>query len=228
MPFFYSIEKKKQAIHLRQLGNSLRTIAKDLNISVSTAQLWTKEINLLEEQKQKINNEHREKLILGRSKYIKEKKDQKKRRELKIFIDAKKEVFAKRSDSFFIMGLSLYWAEGFKKDHSLGFVNSDPVMIQKFLQWLKKYGDFNSIDIHPRIQIHEIYNSNIESIQLYWSQLLGIPLSQFNIPFYQKSKSNPTLIDPEYKGLLRIRVSGTRDLFIKILGWLEGLKEIKL
>jgi hypothetical protein len=226
MPLFHSTDKRKQAISLRESGKSLRTIAQKLNVSLSTAQLWTREIILSEEQKQHIIAEHRRKLRLGQRRFIEERKSQKIKNELEIFTKAKKEIQVKKSDSFFIMGLSLYWAEGFKKDHSLGFINSDPVMIQVFLKWLKTYGDFDPINIHPRLQIHEVYKGNTALIQSYWSELLKIPLSQFQAPFYQISKSKPTLVDPEYKGLLRIRVSGTRGLFIQILGWLEGLRTL--
>jgi hypothetical protein len=99
-------------------------------------------------------------------------------------------------------------------------------MVQMFLKWLKTYGEFDPINIHPRLQIHEVYRANTASIQSYWSELLQVPLSQFQAPFYQLSKSKPTLVDPDYKGLLRIRVIGTRNLFVKILGWLEGLREL--
>jgi hypothetical protein len=226
MPIVHSIEKKRKSVFLRENGKSLRTIARELTISLSTAQLWTREVILSNEQKQNIVTEHREKLIAGRTKFIEHRKAQKNKKELKIFTDAKNEILVKKSDSFFIIGLALYWAEGSKKDHSLGFINSDPAMVQVFLRWLKTYGKFDPINIHPRLQIHEIYKSNTNAIQSYWSDLLQIPLSQFQTPFYQVSKSKPTLVDPEYKGLLRIRVSGTRNLFIKILGWLEGLKQI--
>lgn len=126
-----------------------------------------------------------------------------------------------------MMGLALYWAEGFKKDHSLGFVNSDPGMIQVFLKWLKTYGEVNAASIRLRVQIHEVYKPTISSIQSYWADLLQIPVSQFQTPFYQISRSKPAFVDPTYKGLLRIRVIGTRTLFIKILGWLAGLKEMR-
>ena len=38
---------------------------------------------------------------------------------------------------YMLIGASLYWAEGFKKDNRLGFANSDPYMIKLFLFWLE-------------------------------------------------------------------------------------------
>lgn len=226
MPRIHSIDKKRQAVLLRSKeGQSLRNIAKKLNISLSTAQLWTKGITLSKEQELKIATERTRKLIHGQKQYLKRTKAQKYQRESDIFSIAENEVDSKKLDSFFIMGLALYWAEGFKKDYSLGFVNSDPIMIQIFLEWLRKYGECNPADVRLRVQIHEIYKPHIHSIQLYWSELLHIPITQFQKPFYQISKSQATF-DPNYKGLLRIRVIGTRNLFLRILGWLEGLKKI--
>jgi len=224
MPIVHSSKIKKQAILLRRKGDSLRTIAKKLQISLSTAQLWTKEVILSEEQKQKIFTEHQLKLQLGQTKFREQRKLHKINNESELFLKAKNEIKFKKTDPFFILGLSLYWAEGFKKDHALGFINSDPNMVKIFKRWLERYGDYDDANIHPRVQIHEVYRDNIEDIQLYWSNILEIPTTQFQKPFYQKSQSQPLLIDPNYKGLLRIRISGTRSLFIKILGWLEGLK----
>lgn len=226
MPFLYSIEKRNKAVFLRNQGMSLRTIAKKLNVSLSTVQAWTKKVILSNEQRQAIAVNHKLKLDLGRSRFIEKRKAEKTKTELVIFSQAKKEVQTKKSDSFFIMGLALYWAEGFKKDHSLGFVNSDPVMIKIFLRWLKTYGEFDISNIRLRVQIHEIYRPKITLIESYWSDLLQVPISQFQRPFYQVSKSKPILLDHRYKGLLRIRIVGTRNLFIKILGWLEGIKNI--
>lgn len=226
MPLIHSSEKKEQAILLRKNGQGLRSVAKQLSISLSTAQLWTKEVILSKEQKQHIAIEHRKKLMLGQRKFIEQRKAQKVEKELQTFTKAKKEIRDKKSDAFFMIGLALYWAEGFKKDHSLGFVNSDPVMIQIFLKWLKTYGEISSRNIRLRLQIHDVYRASTESTQLYWSHLLHVPVSQFQAPFYQLSKFRPTSIDPTYRGLLRVRVIESRELFIKILGWLEGLKSI--
>jgi hypothetical protein len=226
MTKIHSIDKKQQAIRLRGQGKSLRVVAKKLNVSLSTAQLWTKGVILSEEQKLKISLTHARKLVLGRDQYNARRRVQKTEREKFIFFNAKKEMVERKSDSFFIMGLALYWAEGFKKDHSLGFVNSDPVMIAAFLKWLNVYGDCKDTNIRLRVQIHEIYKPHIEATQLYWSNLLEVPVAQFQMPFFQVSKTKPNLIDPTYRGLLRIRIIGARDLFVKILGWLEGLREL--
>ncbi len=225
MPITYSTEKRDQAKSLREQGKTLREISRKLNISLSTTQLWVKEVKLSEIQRDNIASKHKCKLFQGRNKFIEKQKHQKNQRESKIFLQAKNEIELKKTDSFFILGLALYWAEGFKKDHSLGFVNSDPIMIQKWLKWIKTYCEITKADIRLRVQINEIYRQNITAVQLYWSKLLKIPTTQFQTPYYQSSKSKQEVFDPNYFGLLRIRVVGTRLIFIRILGWLEGLKQ---
>lgn len=228
MPIKYSSEKRSEAIQLRSKGKSLRSIARELEISLSTAQLWTKEVILSDSQKQKIFADHQRKFHIGQKNFIDKRRALKTEKESKIFTQAKKEVSLKWKDSFFIFGLALYWAEGFKKDHSFGFVNSDPIMIKLFFEWLKRYGNVNVEDVRLRVQIHGIYENRIDQIQDYWARQLEIPLTQFQKPFFQTSKSSPPVVDQSYMGLLRIRAIKKRDFFIQLLGWLEGIKGLKI
>lgn len=228
MPIKHSTIKISKARSLRQRGESLRSVAQKVGIALSTAQLWTNDIELTKKQKSLLTQNHQEKLQQGRIRYAEKNKVVRKSKESLIFNTAITELPNRKTDSFFIAGLCLYWAEGFKKDHSLGFVNSDPFMMKLFLEWLKRYGEINEKNIRVRLQIHQVYKTNIASIQNYWSNFLQIPKEQFQRPYFQISQSNPNFIDPNYKGLLRIRVIGSRDFFVKILGWLEGLKKITL
>src|SRR5690349_5471817 len=109
MPLIHSTTKRDQAVYLRGSGKNLRSIAKELKISTSTVQLWTKNVILSDEQKQNIANEHRHKLMAGQSKFIKQRKAKKIENELATFTEAKNEIVVRKSDSFFIMGLALYW-----------------------------------------------------------------------------------------------------------------------
>ncbi len=124
------------------------------------------------------------------------------------------------------IGTALYWAEGFKKDRRLGFANSDPTMIKLFLFWLEKSLGVPKSEIRLRVGINKLFENRIKEIEQYWSDTTGIPLNQFQKPFYQNSKLNRLYPNHKtYFGVLRIRANRQRKVFGMILGMIEGMKE---
>lgn len=142
---------KENALALRVSGKSFREIANALHVSVSTAHEWTKGVVLSPEQSAFLTARRLEQFQLGRKIGSKARKIHRQSKEGDLKTQATEEFIALRSDAFFMTGLSLYWAEGFKKDHSLGFVNSDPIMSGIFLDWLQKYGKVDSVVLRARI-----------------------------------------------------------------------------
>lgn len=213
----------KKAKELRLNGKSYREIATELQVSVSSAHSWSNDVKLTTEQIAFLTARRIQAFQKGRKIGSKARRTSRNSHEEQVIVDAKKEFRSLQTDSFFITGLSLYWAEGFKKDHSLGFVNSDPIMSKLFLDWLTKYGNVHSENIRTRVQINEIYRSTYPEIENYWSRILHVPTAQFQKPFFQSSKRT-NIVDSSYKGQIRIRAIGSRDFFVKILAWIQELK----
>ena len=129
----------------------------------------------------------------------------------------------------FLSGVSLYWAEGFKKDNQMGFSNSDPEMIRFFILWLERCCDISKERLRLRVGINEQFKEVVNEIQEFWSTTLKIPLNQFQKPFFQKVMWKKTYDNPErYHGVLRVRVSRSSELLRMMYGWIEGLKKQKL
>jgi hypothetical protein len=210
---------------LRVQGKSFRDISKELNQPLSTIHLWTKDIKISREQARYLLARRAEKLQISRERASAVKKKIRDTDEKEIYNLAKTEIYKLKSNEAFLLGLGLYWAEGFKKDHSLGFVNTDLAMLKFFLGWLYEYGMVSKSVIRLRVQINELYMGDINRIEEYWSSQLKIPKEQFQKPYFLKVKQNTDYFDNNYYGLIRIRAIGTRKLFIQINGWIQGLKE---
>ena len=215
----------KKALELRGKGKSLKKIAKRLGVSVSIVSLWCRNVELTETQKEKILLKR--KVKVRHLRYLaKQSHLEKVSRVNRLFKQSKAEIKKLNEQEFFLTGLALYWAEGFKtlKEGRLGFCNTDPAMIKFMIKWFKRALKIKKEEFILRAEFNESHKSRTEEIESYWSRLTGIPLTQFNKPFYQHSAwlrdySNRG----SYFGVLRIRVRKSGELLNKMRGWINGL-----
>jgi hypothetical protein len=132
-------------------------------------------------------------------------------------------ILSKRE--LFLVGSSLYWAEGFKKDSQAGLGSLDPAMIKLYIKWLKDCFGYKNDDLIFRVTANISHKDRIKEIEKYWSTLLDVPLEQFQKPFFQDVKWKKTYDNPnEYFGVLRVKVRKSKDFLREIYGFIEGLK----
>jgi len=213
-----------KACDLRKQGMGIKTIAHQLDVSSSTVSLWCRDVILTQKQIQLLQKNARDPFFGKRLEYIQNK--QKKRIEKIRFLreEGVKDIGQLSKRDLFISGISLYWAEGFKKDNLVGFANSDPQMIVIFIRWLLNCCNITKDRIKCRLGVNETYKQKIKELERYWSHAIDIPLSQFQKPYIQKVQWKKQYDNPEeYHGVLRIRVSRSTDLLRKIHGWIEGI-----
>lgn len=138
---------------------------------------------------------------------------------------AQKEYQAFKKEPLFILGLGLYWAEGFKKDHRVGLCNTDPQLMQIFLKWCRQYLYVKNEQFEPRISIHISHQLRLEEIAGYWSRSLDLDAALFRKPFLQKTAWLKIYPHPQlYYGVLRVYVVKSRHLLYKIDCWIGLLK----
>jgi len=140
--------------------------------------------------------------------------------------DANAEIKSLSEQEFFLTGVALYWAEGFKsvKEGRLGFCNSDPRMIKFIIEWFEKSLKINREDFVLRTEFNESHKDRTEEIKVFWSKLTRISLNQFEKPFYHRSGWLKDYPDRDnYFGVLRVRVRRSSELLHKMRGWIEGL-----
>jgi len=207
--------KKLKAIELRKNGLSYSEIRNSITVSKSTLSNWLKDIEL--------SNEHKSRLSkLQATGYIGAKTNQTKAllHHKKIKQTAEIEAIKLSQKPFFVAGLMLYWAEGDKRSGRLQFSNSDPDMIKLMMKWFRKFCNVPEEKFRIGLFIHTLHIR--EDCLDFWSKVTGLPLEQFNKPYIK-----PTIFSNRknklYEGTCVIKVH-SKDLFSKVLGWIEGAK----
>lgn len=217
-------QEKKAARELRREGRSIKEIAKLLHVSAGSVSIWCNDILLTKEQINALELRMKDPTYGKRQTYLNNIKE----RTAEKIDYLKKEGIAKvgtlNKKEFVIAGLALYWAEGFKKDKQVGFANIDPRMVIFFLKWLEVCFDVKKTDIKLRLTLNESYIDKITDMQRYWSNVTGIPSTNFQKPIIQKVKWKKEYENKDaYKGVLRIRVAKSLSFLRTIDGMIEGL-----
>ncbi len=214
-----------QAIQLREQGKSVKEIARKLNVSSSTVSLWVRHIPLSPGQKARLKDKVFKALQRGRIKAEKVRRASRLKYKRALIKEAISQIGKLSKRDLFVIGIALYWAEGFRKDSRLGFASSDPAMIKLFLNWLGLFG-VPKQEIRLRIGLNISHKTRLKKVQQYWEKQTRIPSSQFQKAFFQKFKWKKEYPDPNsYFGVLRVRANNQGGLFIKILTWIEVLRK---
>lgn len=219
-------KEKTKARKMRGQGESIKAIASRLGVSSSTASLWCRDIRLSSDQIAELERRAHDPFYGRRLDYLLRRKRDREQKEILLRKKGKKAIGKLSKRDFFILGIALYWAEGFKKESLAGFANSDPNMVKLFLHWLRETCNISENDIKPRVGLNINHKCRTREVEKYWSKITGIPLGRFQKPFYQKVKWVKVYENPEeYFGVLRIRIAKSTDFLRTIHGWIEGLAE---
>lgn len=114
--------------------------------------------------------------------------------------------------------LGLYYGEGTKSGRSVDFTNTDPVAIRI---WMKFLREIMGVD-EGRIRVHlQLKNGDhgLEDSTRYWSDVSGVPISQFIKPSWTDSNQKHV---GSHGGVCRIRVSDT-TLLRRILSMIKDM-----
>lgn len=221
--------EKQLAREMRREGKSIREIASVLSISRSSASIWCRDVSLTKSQIAALIEKDRVGGEKGRMVAASLAKQRKNERVLR----NKSRGYARVGDisnrELFLIGVSLYWAEGSKSTQSerFSFVNSDPNMINIMLRWLQECMLIDIKDIVCRVGINEIHIERIKMVEEYWSSITNIPLSQFKKASIKKvvNKKSYENFNRHYGTLCLIVKKGTKLLY-EMLGSIDGLSNI--
>ncbi len=218
-------KQKFEAIQLRKSGESIKVIAKKIGVSVGSVSLWCRDVQLSSAQLKELERRYRDP---NYGKRLENSTKQRKIKEEKIdrlLKEGTGEIGHLSKRELFLVGVALYWAEGFKKDTQVGFANSNLGMIKLYLKWLQECCGVKLEDLIFRVTLNISHKDRTDAVQEYWSKSIGIPLAVFRKPFYQKFVWKKSYENPnEYYGVLRIKVRRSIDFLRKIHGWIEGLR----
>ncbi|HSX41891.1 MAG TPA: hypothetical protein VLE93_00905 [Candidatus Saccharimonadales bacterium] len=225
---------KDRALKLRLSGKSYREINIKLGIPKSTLSAWLSAVQLSEKTRNSINANGRQKAIevlVARNKQQTALAIQR-GRETKLI--AQKDIAPLTDESLRLVGATLYWAEGYKRPktvngravsyHPVSFTNSDPLMVNLFLQFLRKTCAVPETRI--KVSVRYFPHQNVAELVDFWQKSTNLPRENFGKPLLSISLASRSIrpFNQLPYGVVQIRVSDT-TLFYRIMGWIEGLKQ---
>ena len=178
---------KNKAIELRMQGKSYKEIQEAIpNLSKSTLSGWLSNLHLTPSQQKRLEKNLNKIYSKARMKAGRTKKKNKIKKINEIKEEAKKSYELLKRDKFFLIGLSLYWAEGTKKQEMFQFTNSDPQMIKIMIQWIEKFCGIPKKELKIRLYIHKLYAH--ENCENFWSKIIDIPVDKFQKTIYKPTR----------------------------------------
>ncbi len=214
-----NVQNKIKAIALRMQGFSYADIMKEIPVPKGTLSGWLKHITLTNDQQEKLYSNIQAKQGLARARAAASNTKRREIRESAIREKAVGKFQEYSTNRDFLIGLTLYWAEGTKKDVTWSFINSDPKMVRFMHIWMRKYLGVSKEQIRVRLFIHEPYKE--EKLELFWADLLEIPVETMQKTIY-KPTSHTVKKNPEYKGCVRMYVTGIEHLKTTVY-WKDAL-----
>lgn len=212
-----------EARRLRQAGESIIVISKNLDLPKSTISKWCRDITLSVEQTSRLLSNK----ILGLKKaQLLGALVQKNRRLARIekYIQEGHDKFKNISkDQLFVAGLALYLGEGRKSQRTV-FTNSDPRIIKFMLGWFKEFFNIFNNQITFYVYLNEIHRDRENFVLSYWSNYLNVPMSRFKKVTFIKSVQKKIYENHNvHYGTLHCEVLKSGDLLYRIMGLIEGL-----
>lgn len=203
-------------MRLEKRGYSYNDILKEVAVAKSTLSGWLKGLPLTKEEKNYLKKRVNKNISRGRIKAAAANRKNRLIREKQYVDEAREEFYRKKNNPLFLIGLSLYWAEGAKRSSSLQFMNSDPEMIKVFVNWLEQIEGLDRQNLYYRLFIHKPYAH--ENCEEFWADYLKVPVEKFKKTVY---KPTGLLIKkrPDYKGCFRVSVPCGTKLLFKIKVW---------
>lgn len=211
-------QSRKQAIQLRKNGASIKDIAGRLDVSQGTVSRWCVDISLSNTQRRALEEKRRAAGIAALRPWIEKRRDMSAADIITQKELGKKDLGTLSRRDIYMLGLGLYWGEGYKKgSQEWGFVNSDPHIIRTIIEWLRVYYKIPISRLTARLTINTLYAKNVERLTQTWSRETGIAASQFRKPSIIHGYGKPERIEDTYRGTLRIKVSRGTSLRRRVL-----------
>lgn len=205
---------------LRRQGQSFSEIMSAIpKVSKGTLNGWLKDIELTKAQQARILAKIHSVADKGRIKGAFANRAKRVKTTKETLNVARNDATRRISDTFFVSGIMLYWAEGNKTREEIGFVNSDPIMIKFMMNWFRKVCNVQETKFRIALSIIAIHNQT--ETESFWSDVTEVPLTQFC-----KTRIKPTPLKgkrkPSYMGTCCIRIYD-KNLFRKMEGWKSGV-----
>jgi len=149
----------------------MKAIARELGVSVSSVSLWTRDIELSDEQKARLADRNHRFYGQTRGHYERSQNARVKR----LISQLQGRAIARRRDPRHKAGCMLYWAEGSKSKNSVQFVNSDAEMIRFFKEFLMACYAVSADQLCVSVNCYLNNGLTLDEIERHWLDVLELP-----------------------------------------------------
>ena len=199
-------QKRAEARRLRaEVGMPLKRIAAELGVSLSSVSIWTRDIEITEEQRRRnltVATTARAETWIATNRRRREGYQDEGRAQ------------ARLGDPVHQAGCMLYWAEGRKSRNLLGFCNSDIEMVRFMRHFLRGYFDLPDSKFAVSLNVYTNNGLSIAEIEHHWLRALDLPASclrKHTLDHLPTSSSGQARGRLPY-GVCQLRVHSTRVL----------------
>ncbi len=168
-------KEKEHAIQLRKQGKTYGEIAKKIKIAKSTLSLWLRKVEVSAEFITRLRQKKLDAVRLGWAARRKERID----RTQRVTVSARKEVKQLMRDPLWLVGVTLYWAEGHKEKlwrpgALVTFTNMDENTIVLFMGWCRQFLSVARDGFICSLYIHDSHKARATEVQKWWGWQLSI------------------------------------------------------
>lgn len=196
----HPLRLKEKAKALRLKGYSVKRIAKELHISLSTSSLWIRGILLPAHIRKYLEKQAGE----GRAKgwqVLRAMRDHQHSLDRKEASASVQRIRFTKDIWKFLVAI-IFWCEGSKRSLSGGvrLTNSDPYLVSLFLTGLEKGFEIQRKQLKARLHLHQYHDERKQ--KFFWSGITGIPVSHF-YPSYWKPNTGKRIREA-YPGCISV------------------------
>ena len=180
------ISNKIVAINLRKRGLTYGEINNKLGTPKATLNGWFKDLILPIKAKNILLEKKRQNLIVLRKKATLVKKERQQVAHIKLFSEVEKyfkyiKFDIKTKEMLLAM---LYLGEGFKNRSQVGLGNSNPEILRMFIRLVREVYKITGKQLQCYLYLRMDQNGDKE--KRYWAKQLGLPISVFRKPQFDK------------------------------------------
>tara|TARA_B100000745_G_scaffold297281_1_gene243983 strand:- start:852 stop:1523 length:672 start_codon:yes stop_codon:yes gene_type:complete len=219
-------ELKAKAVKLRKAGYSYNLISEKLDVSKSTLHYWLAKIPYTPNEVVKA----RIGAARARSGEVKHQQKLASYKQAQELAVADIGTFTERD--LFMLGLGLYIGEG-EKNEVVGIINSDPRIIVASMKWLQQVCGLQLENF--TLAIHLYPDNNIAASLKYWSDITGIPRTQFGktqVDRRENKKMAKRRKLPHGTAHLRVKSNGKKEFGVllsrRIRAWMDIALDVKI
>ena len=176
------VEDRERARELRARAWTLGEIAAELGAGKGAVSVWVRDVEFDEEARLKRALDRKSSGQSAARRRGPNALQRRKAAEISELTAAGRDRVGTMSDKEFLLaGAALYAGEGGKRDGSVRLANTDPRIISFFCSWWRHFFEVDESRLRLRLYLHE--GLDIDAANEFWSELTGIPVTQFGKPY---------------------------------------------